>query len=42
MAAVIGPILVVLGSLVTVAGVAVFNTTTRLFGGVEVTVSDGD
>jgi len=42
MAAVIGPILVVLGSLVTVAGVAVFNATTRLFGGVEATVSDGD
>ncbi len=42
MAAVIGPILVVLGSLVTVAGVAVFNAMARVFGGVEVTVSDGD
>jgi hypothetical protein len=42
MTAVIGPILVVLGSLATVAGVAVFNATARLFGGVEVTVSDGD
>jgi hypothetical protein len=42
MAAVIGPILVVLGSLVTVAGVAVFNAMSRLFGGVELTVSDGD
>ena len=42
MTAVIGPIVVVLGSLATVAGVAVFNTMTRLFGGVEVTVSDGD
>jgi hypothetical protein len=41
MTAVIGPILVVLGSLVTVAGVAVFNAMARLFGGVEVTVSDG-
>ena len=39
---VIGPILVVLGSLATVAGVAVFNGLARLFGGVEVTVSDGD
>ena len=42
MSAVIGPIVVVLGSLATVAGVAVFNAMTRLFGGVEVTVSDGD
>ena len=42
MTAVIGPILVVLGSLATVAGVAVFNAMSRLFGGVEVTVSDGD
>ena len=41
-AAVVGPILVVLGSLATVAGVAVFNATARVFGGVEVTVSDGD
>ena len=41
-AAVVGPILVVLGSLATVASVAVFNTMTRVFGGVEVTVSDGD
>jgi len=38
--AVVGPILVVLGSLATVAGVAVFNGMARLFGGVEVTVSD--
>lgn len=37
---VVGPILVVLGSLATVAGVAVFNAVNRLFGGVEVTVSD--
>jgi Transmembrane domain of unknown function (DUF3566) len=42
MAAVIGPIVVVLASLATVAGVAVFNAMSRLFGGVEVTVSDGD
>ena len=41
MTAVIGPIVVVLGSLATVAGVAVFNGMSRLFGGVEVTVSDG-
>jgi Transmembrane domain of unknown function (DUF3566) len=40
MTAVIGPIVVVLGSLATVAGVAVFNAMSRLFGGVEVTVSD--
>lgn len=39
---VVGPILVVLGSLATVAGVAVFNGIARMFGGVEVTVSDGD
>lgn len=42
MTAVIGPILVVLGALATVAGVAVFNGMSRLFGGVELTVSDGD
>ncbi|HVW35554.1 MAG TPA: DUF3566 domain-containing protein [Acidimicrobiia bacterium] len=42
MTAVIGPIVVVLGSLVTVAGVAVFNTMSRLFGGIELTVSDRD
>jgi hypothetical protein len=42
MAAVIGPIAVVLGSLATVAGVAVFNLMSRLFGGVEVTVADSD
>ena len=42
MAAVIGPIVVVLGSLATVGGVAVFNLTSRLFGGVEVTVADSD
>ena len=42
MTAVIGPIVVVLGSLATVAGVAVFNAMSRLFGGVEVTVSDSD
>ena len=42
MTAVIGPIVVVLASLATVAGVAVFNTVARLFGGVEVTVADGD
>ncbi|HET9770552.1 MAG TPA: DUF3566 domain-containing protein [Acidimicrobiia bacterium] len=42
MTAVIGPILVVLGSLATVAGVAVFNGMARLFGGVELTVADGD
>lgn len=40
MTAVIGPIVVVLGSLATVAGVAVFNLMARLFGGVEMTVSD--
>jgi hypothetical protein len=42
MTAVIGPILVVLGSLATVAGVALFNVLSRLFGGVEVTVADGE
>ena len=42
MTAVIGPIVVVLGALATVAGVAVFNGMSRLFGGVELTVSDGD
>ena len=42
MTAVIGPILVVLGALATVAGVAVFNSMAKLFGGVELTVSDGD
>ncbi|MDQ1514737.1 MAG: hypothetical protein QOE80_567 [Actinomycetota bacterium] len=42
MTAVIGPIVVVLASLATVAGVAVFNAVSRLFGGVEVTVSDVD
>jgi hypothetical protein len=42
MTAVIGPIVVVLGSLATVAGVAVFNAMAHVFGGVEVTVSDGD
>jgi hypothetical protein len=42
MTAVIGPIVVVLGSLATVAGVAVFNVMSRLFGGIEVTVIDGD
>lgn len=41
-AGVVGPILVVLGSLATVAAVAVFNSMTRVFGGVEVTVSDAD
>lgn len=40
--AVVGPILVVLGALATVAAVAVFNGVARLFGGVEVTVADGD
>jgi hypothetical protein len=42
MAAVIGPIVVVLGSLATVVGVAVFNVMSRLFGGVEVTVADSE
>jgi hypothetical protein len=42
MVAVIGPILVVLGALATVAGVALFNALSRLFGGVELTVTDGD
>jgi len=42
MTAVIGPIVVVLGALATVAGVAVFNGMARLFGGVELAVSDGD
>jgi transmembrane protein DUF3566 len=42
MTAVIGPIVVVLGSLLTVAAVAVFNTMSRLFGGIELTVSDRD
>ena len=42
MTAVIGPILVVLGALATVAAVAVFNGMAKLFGGVELTVSDGD
>lgn len=40
MTAVIGPILVVLGALVTVACVALFNSLSRLFGGVELTVTD--
>lgn len=42
MTAVVGPILVVLGSLATVAGVALFNVLARLFGGVELTVADGE
>ena len=42
MTAVIGPIVVVLASLATVTAVAVFNAVSRLFGGVEVTVSDAD
>jgi len=42
MTAVIGPILVVLGSLATVAGVALFNVLSRLFGGVELTVAEGE
>ena len=42
MTAVIGPILVVLGSLATVAGVALFNLVARLVGGVELMVSDGE
>ncbi|MEW6474780.1 MAG: DUF3566 domain-containing protein [Actinomycetota bacterium] len=42
MTAVIGPILVVLGALATVAGVALFNALSRLVGGVEVTVADGE
>jgi len=42
MTAVIGPILVVLASLATVVGVALFNLVARLFGGVELTVVDGD
>lgn len=42
MTAVIGPILVVLASLVTVAGVALFNLAARFLGGIEVTVLDGD
>jgi hypothetical protein len=42
MSALIGPILVVLGSLATVAGVALFNLVARLVGGVEVTVTDGE
>jgi hypothetical protein len=42
MTAVIGPILVVLGALATVAGVALFNGLSRLFGGVELTVADGE
>jgi hypothetical protein len=33
---------VVLTSLATVAGVALFNLVSRLVGGVEVTVTDGD
>jgi hypothetical protein len=37
--AVIGPILVVLGSFATVAGVALFNCASRLTGGVRLTVS---
>jgi hypothetical protein len=39
MTAVIGPIFVVLASLATVAGVALFNVVSRLVGGVEVAVS---
>ena len=40
--AVVGPIFVVLASLVTVAGVALFNLVARLVGGVEVTVAEGE
>jgi hypothetical protein len=42
MTAVIGPILVVVGSLATVAGVALFNVLSRFLGGVELTVADGE
>lgn len=38
--AVVGPILVVLASLATVVGVALFNLAARLIGGIEMTVSD--
>jgi hypothetical protein len=40
MTAVIGPIFVVLTSLATVAGVALFNLVARLVGGVEVSITD--
>jgi ethanolamine transporter EutH len=40
--AVVGPIFVVLASLVTVAGVALYNLVARLVGGVEVTIAEGD
>lgn len=40
--AVVGPIFVVLASFVTVAGVTLYNLTARLFGGLEVTLTDSD
>ena len=40
--AVIGPILVVLASFATVAGVALYNLAARVFGGLEVTLGDSD
>jgi hypothetical protein len=39
--AVVGPIFVVLASLFTVAGVALFNLVAHLVGGVEVSVAEG-
>lgn len=42
MVAVAGPLLVVLASLATVAGVGLFNLVARMTGGVEVTVGDED
>lgn len=38
--AVVGPILAVLASLATVAGVALFNLAAKMIGGIEMTVSD--
>ena len=40
--AVVGPILAIMASLATVLGAALYNVAARLFGGLEVTVQDGD
>jgi hypothetical protein len=41
-ASVVGPILIVLGALVTTAAAAVYNVVARLTGGLEVTVKEED
>lgn len=40
--AVAGPILAIIASLATVVGAGLYNLSARLFGGLEVTVADGD